>query len=290
MNKRKKAVDLNQRALELRDSGQREEAIELFHKASALAPSWSAPLYNLGLLFKNERNWEESLKYNRLAASLDAKDEAAWWNFGIAATALGDWPAARTAWRGFGLDIPDGDGPIDFPCGYGPIRINPDGDAEIVWAYRLDPARAELASIPFPESKHRWRDVVLNDGAPNGYRQYNGEEVPVLDALALLEISPFDTYVARVQMPNEPQYIVDLAQIAAELGGNAEDWSLSVRMLCRACSEGRPHHDHDTEAAPPEGVHTIGVAALDRKHAREILQKWMSNRDDVRLEWFADDR
>lgn len=284
MNKHEEAAAYNQRALELRDSGQREEAIALFRRASALAPNWAAPVYNLGLLFKNERNWKESLKYNRLAVSLDPTDEAAWWNFGIAATALGRWQLARTAWRGFGLDLPDDQGPIDFPCGFGPIRINPDGDAEIVWANRLDPARAELASIPFPESKHRWRDVVLNDGAPNGYRKYNGEEVPVLDALALLETSPFNTYVARVKMPDEHNALADLARIAAELGGSVEDWSISVRLLCRACSEGRPHKDHDMEAAPPEGIHTIGVAALDRKHARKILQTWMSGLDDVRLE------
>lgn len=283
MKKHKEAVELNQRAMELQDRGQRDEAIELYQKAAALAPNWPVPLFNLGLMFKKERKWEESLNYNRLATSLDPKHQAAWWNFGIAATALGHWQLARSAWRGFGLDVPDGDGPIDFPSGVGPIRINPDDNAEIVWAYRLDPARAELASIPFPESKHRWRDVVLNDGAPKGYRHYKGKEVPVLDALALLEMSPFGTYVARVQMPNEQKFLVDLARIAAESGGSAEDWSTSVRLLCRACSEGRPHKDHDTESALPEGIHTIGVAALDRKHARKILQTWMSTLDDVQL-------
>ena len=89
---------------------------------------------------------------------IDKKDKAAWWNLGIAATALGRWDVARSAWRGFGINMPKGDGPIDFPCGTCPIRINPDGDAEVVWAERIDPARAELLSIPFPESNHRWKD------------------------------------------------------------------------------------------------------------------------------------
>ncbi|HTU18216.1 MAG TPA: tetratricopeptide repeat protein [Gemmataceae bacterium] len=288
MSKRTRAAELNQQALELQDRGHREEAIELYQKASAADPKWPAPLYNLGLLFKKKRNWKESLKYNRLATSLDPKHQPAWWNFGIAATALERWQLARSAWRGFGLEVPDGQGPLDFPCGFGPIRINPDGDAEIVWSYRLDPARAELASIPFPESKHHWRDIVLNDGAPKGYRQYKGKEIPVFDELDLFKPSPFGTYVARVHMPNNREYIVNLARIASELEGSAEDWSTSVRILCRACSEGRPHEEHDTEATPPDGVHTIGIAARDRKHATRILRTWESTLHDVQVESLAD--
>ncbi|HEY7311785.1 MAG TPA: tetratricopeptide repeat protein [Gemmataceae bacterium] len=288
MKKREKAGKLNNKALKLQSRGKLEEAIELYLEASAVDPKWSAPPYNLGLLFKRERKWKESLKYNRLATSADPDNQSAWWNMGIAATALGRWQLARSAWRGFGLEVPDGQGPIDFPCGYGPIRLNVDGGAEVVWAYRLDPARAELASIPFPESRHRWRDVVLNDGAPNGYRRYEGVEVPVFDALALLEMSPFGTFVARVRMPRDRKAIVELARIAAELEGSAEDWSTSVRILCRACSEGRPHTDHDSEAAPPKGAHTIGIAARDREHATTILNTWESNREDVEVEWLED--
>jgi hypothetical protein len=288
MRKRDKAAALNQRAIEHEERGQREKAIELYQKASAVDPKWAVPLYNLGLLYKKERKWKESLKYNRLATALDPKHEPAWWNFGVAATALGRWQLARSAWPGFGIDVPDGQGPLDFPSGFGPIRLNPDGEPEIVWAYRLDPARAELASIPFPESKHRWRDVVLNDGAPNGYRQYKGAEVPVLDELQLLETSPFATFIAEVRMPNKRQYAGDLAQIASEMGGSAEDWSMSVRLICRACSEGRRHVDHDTEAAPPKGVHIIGIAARDRKQATRILNTWESGHKDVQVESLDD--
>src|SRR5262245_40829719 len=174
MSKRDEAVELNGRAIELKERGRLKEAVALYQRAAVVDPSWSVPLYNLGLLFKNERQWKESLEYNRLATSVDPGNKAAWWNLGIAATALGRWQQARAAWRGFGLDVPDGDGPVDFPCGFGPIRLDAKEGGEVVWAYRLDPARASLASIPFPESGHRWRDVVLNDGAPRGYRQYQG--------------------------------------------------------------------------------------------------------------------
>src|SRR5438105_2660967 len=119
MTKRKKATDLHRRASELQEKGRLEEAIALYQEAAALIPGWSPPLYNLGLLFKKEHRWEESQEYNLRATRADPTNEAAWWNLGIAATALGRWPVARAAWRGFGIKLPDGDGPVDLPCGFG---------------------------------------------------------------------------------------------------------------------------------------------------------------------------
>jgi hypothetical protein len=288
MLRRSRAEAVNARASRLEERGKREEAIRLYQEAVALAPRWAAPLYNLGLLFKNARQWEESLKYNQQATRIDPNHQPAWWNLGIAATALGRWDVARSAWRGFGVTVPDGDGPVDLPCGFGPIRLNPEGDAEVVWAERIDPARAVLASIPFPESGHRWGDVVLNDGAPVGYRQYHGEEFPVLNALELLERSAFATHVARVQMPNNRAYVENLVNTAADKGGCAEDWSTSTRILCKACSEGRPHATHDTLAAPKDGIHLIGIAARDRDHAMEILSAWETGLEDVEVESLGD--
>jgi hypothetical protein len=284
MNKRAKAESLCRRATRLWKEKKLDEAVKLFEEASALFPKWSSPLYNLGLLFKNERQWKQSMEYNRKAVAVDPKNEAAWWNFGIAATALGRWNLARLAWRGYGIDVPDGEGPLDFPCGYGPVRLNPDGDAEVVWAYRLDPARAKVASIPFPESGHRWGDVVLNDGAPVGYRKFEGKEYPVFNALELLERSPFATFVVRVKMPPQPELLGKLADTAASLEGSAEDWSTSVRILCKACSEGRPHKEHDTKAAPADNLHLIGVAARDRQHATQILSTWAAGAEGIHVE------
>jgi hypothetical protein len=288
MAKRPKAEVLNARASELQEKGELAEAIRLYEQAAAAAPRWGTPPYNLGLIYKKQRQWEESLRYNQQAVDLDPKNDAAWWNLGIAATALGRWPAARAAWRGYGIDVPEGEGPVDLPCGYGPIRLDVDGSGEVVWAYRIDPARSVLANIPFPESGHRWQDVVLNDGAPVGYRQYKGKEVPVLGALQLLEASPFGTYVASVTMPGKKKYLVQLAELAAKLEGSAEDWSTSIRLLCKACSEGRPHLDHDKEAAPADGVHLIGIAARGRNHATKILRTWETECEDIQVDSLDD--
>jgi TPR repeat protein len=289
MSKRDEAAVLNAQAMELHEAGRVKEAIRLYRRAARVDPRWAAPLYNLGLLFKNERAWKKSLEMNRRATAIDPGHQEAWWNLGIAATALGHWDVARQAWRGYGINLADGgEGPVECPCGFGPIRLNPRGDAEVVWAYRIDPARARLASIPFPESGHGWGDVVLNDGAPTGYRRHNGKRLPVLDALQVLERSPFGTYVAEVAVPRKLTATARLVQLAEELEGSAEDWSTSTRLLCRACSEGSPHEFHDTEAAPPEGVHLIGIAARGRSHAVQILAAWESCTKGVRVESLDD--
>jgi hypothetical protein len=287
MSKRRKAEELNARANRHREKDEPDEAAALYRRAAEADPLWSVPLYNLGLLFKTKHDWEQSLEYNRRAVALDHQNQAAWWNLGIAATALARWPEARRAWHGFGIQVPDGTGPIELPCGFGPIRLNPKGDAEVVWAERIDPARAVLASIPFPESRHCWKDVVLNDGAPNGYRRYQGKEIPVFDELELLEPSVYGTYVARVALP-ERGLTASLAETAARSGGSAEDWSTSIRFICKACSEGRPHKDHDTAAAAPDGVHLIGIAARDRRHATVILSEWESGTPAARVESLED--
>lgn len=279
----REAQQCNEQGRDLQEAGQFDEAADAYRRAVALAPDWATPLYNLGLICKHQKMWQQSLDYNRQAAALDPANQPAWWNMGIAATATGNWALARQAWRGFGIALPEGEGPIDFPCGISPIRLNPEGDGEVVWGHRLDPARMVLLSVPLPESGYCWGDTVLNDGAPVGHRQYQGREVPVFNALEILEASECGTFVAQVRLPPDEALIRQLAEIAARQHGAAEDWSSSVKMICRACSEGRPHETHETSL--PEGAHQIGIAARDRAHATAILREWETGRKDIHVEW-----
>lgn len=263
----------NERGRELADRGLNHEAIAEYLKASEIDAEWSVPFYNMGLLYKYEGDWVRSLRMNQRAVELDDGDQDSWWNLGIAATVLEKWSEARRAWRGFGTDIPPGEGPIDYPCGLTPVRLNPKGDAEVVWSERIDPARAILRSIPYPSSGHRFGDLVLNDGAPAGYRMLGDREVPVFDCLELLEPSFHSTFVAAIEM-KDPGDMVLLGKMADERGLAAEDWSTSVRILCRACSEGRPHEQHDHSIEPLEGLHRVAVAAPDRSTAEALLGQW----------------
>lgn len=274
------AGDLNEHGRVLDEEGRIAEAEEVYRQAIAAAPDWSVPHYNLGLLFKYQRRWDESLTFNRQATDLAPDDQAAWWNLGIAATALGEWKTAREAWARCGIEIPPGDDAPSGNFGHTPIRLNPDGDAEIVWSTRIDPARAVLASIPFAASGFRWGDMVLHDGAPVGHRVVNGREVPVFNALDRLEPSPFSTYELHVTLASCEDFDA-LTDAAKALGGAAENWAQSVAFLCKACSEGTVHAEHDEDGSA--SALPCAVAALTDEHLHQIIELWQRRAPGARI-------
>ena len=257
---------------ELWGQGRWAEAAEANRRAARLEPGWSVPWYNLGLNLKRQRLWAESLDANRRATELNPEDGDAWWNLGIAATALGDWDTARVAWRGCGITVADGSGPPDFDLGPMPIRLNPDGEGEVVWAHRVDPARAILVNVPYPRSGYREGDTVLHDGAAAGYRMLSTAKIPVFDGLQVLEVSARRTTEASVFAPAEAD-VEALATAARDAGTVLEDWTASVRNLCRLCSEGVPHDEHEVrEGWQPE--RHLGLSAADRADVMRLLAEW----------------
>ena len=270
------ATELNSRGHHLKDEGRYAEAEQAYRRAAEAAPGWSAPWFNLGLICKILRRWEESAQYNERALRCEPVAEEAFWNLGIAATALGDWARAREAWRGYGIEIPDGEGPLNLDWGAVPIRLNPDGDGEVVWCDRLDPARALIRNVPRKESGFREGDVVLHDGEPRGQRKLNGEFVDVFDALQLLERSPRETFEARVRAGTQAD-IDALEHIGERSGVVVEDWSRTIRNLCKKCSEGVPHEAHAYEAPPWDADHRIGLSAKSQDQASRVLLEWASS-------------
>ena len=276
------ASEHNERANQLEDEGQIEEAIAAYQQAIEADPTWSAPWYNLGLLHKYQLNWEESLRYNQQAVELNPEHEGAWWNLGIAATALGDWKEARRAWQSYGIEIPAGEGPIEMQLGPTPIRLNPDDEAEVVWCDRIDPARAVIRSIPLSDSGHRYGDIVLHDGAPNGYRKLDEQEIPVFDELELWQPSEFGTFVITLDNVTDTE-MESLQQLLDDHDFVSEEWSTSIQMLCRECSEGRPFsEEHQHEPIQLDNRH-LAVAAMSGDELHAILQQWQETVSDVTI-------
>lgn len=264
----------NTRGISLEEGGDHVRAIEAYRRASRWDKRWSVPWFNLGLLFKRRGEWRDSLHHNERAVELNPSDEGAWWNLGIAATALEAWDRAREAWRACGIDVPAGDGPLEMDFGPVPIRLNPETDAEVVWCKRIDPARGVILNVPLPESGHRCGDVVLHDGARNGSRVLGGVEVAVFDELALLKPSHLGTYIVRVGGVTASQ-VEDLVRQAATEGMEGEDWTANVRSLCKRCSEGTVDHSHD----PPEveTSRTIGFAAASDAAIRSVIEPFIAS-------------
>jgi tetratricopeptide (TPR) repeat protein len=261
-------------------AGDPSGAEQAYRSAAALDPEWPVPLYNLGLLFKYQGRWEESLEFNRRASDLAPDDMAAWWNRGIAATALGRWTEARRSWEKCGVEDPGGADPPDYRLGRTAVRLDPDGEGEVVWGPRLDPARVRLTNIPLPSSRYRWGDIVLHDGAAEGHRIVDNRKYPVFNVLHRLVPSSAQTFI--VELASVTHAAVDaLAKLAADMGGAAENWGTSTRILCRECSFGVPH-EHDTISGTPAHPH-CGLVAPDRDAARAILDRWLDTNSDADL-------
>jgi hypothetical protein len=267
------------------DAGHLTAAEVVLRQLLAMSPDWAAGWFDLGLIAKLRRDWPACRAANERALALgdDKPGDPAAWNLGVAATALGDWDAAARAWSAYGVEP----GPAGEPMGQVPVRLNPsprrlgqrpvlvDGqehDAEVVWGDRLSPAHAAVAVVPLPGSGHRYGDVVLHDGEPAGSRQVDGHSVPVFDELERLASGPYPTVTVTVSAPTATDATALLESLAAA-ALPAEDWTASVRRVCRACDEGS--HDHPAETGwQPE--RSFGIAG-DRVQAATVLDGWAGN-------------
>jgi hypothetical protein len=284
VNKIERAAQLHDEGIALADQGESELAIQKYLEALELNPERAATHYNVGLIYKYQGRWRESFVYNRSAAELAPGDEASNWNLAIAATALRDWTTARSVWSRLGVPIEPGDQPIDQNFGRAPVRLNAHADAEVVWARRIDPVRARLLNIPFAGSGYRYGDTVLHDGAPVGSRlDAEGRERSVFNVLQLFQASDYSTYEVELTAPS-PEDVAALEALCDELEFPMEDWSSSVRVLCKACSEGAPHeHDDPTPDDPAEWNPSRRIALSARNEALidRALHRWLTGKREI---------
>ncbi|MFO0582627.1 MAG: hypothetical protein U0229_10160 [Anaeromyxobacter sp.] len=267
------AVEANDRGHAARDADDVEAAVVAYSEAARLAPEWHAPWFNLGVVTKQSGRWDACRDACRRTLALEPS-EGAWWNLAVACTALGDWAGAREGWRACGIEVPDGDGPLEMRLGLVPIRLATNR-GEVVWCDRIDPARAVVRNVPLPESGRRYGDLLLHDGAPHGSRMLGDREVPVFDELTLLAASGRSTFVVTTEQPTaEDSAALAAAFEAAQLP--AEDWTTQLRFLCKACSEGRQHAEGERHEPDPEWKtsHDLGVAAVSVEPVLAVLSAW----------------
>lgn len=282
------------------EAGDAGRAALLASELLQLTPESYYSWFQAGLLSKARRNWPESAERNARALELftpkDAEefngDNPAAWNLGIASTALGDWATARRAWAAYGIKgFEGGTGPIDVDCGMAPVRLNPDrpslphqllpsaGTAEVVWCWRRSPAHAVIASVPLPESGHRFRDVVLHDGEPKGTRLLDDREVSVFDELERLEESDLPTWQAQIIGAASEDFQA-LSDLLGQRGFALDDWS-GIRLMCSECSHGSPQDEHDHAPAASDAWR-VGLAGHETGIA-ELVEIWLSTRPEIEI-------
>lgn len=270
-----RAITANDAGTELADARRFAEAIPFYETAIPLASDWYAPYANLGIACKHTGDFARSLSASLRAYELNPQraGNGVLWNVGVAATALGDWAHARWAWSMVGIPVPDGEGPIDMNIGMTPIRVSCDESPEVVWCHRIDPARARIESIPTPETGRRYHDLVLHDGEPRGKRNYRDQVLSVFDELAILEVSPYRTWKVDVVAASQDE-VDELFRLTADRSDAAlEDWTGSLEILCKECSEGAPHEHREPPDPPWKPERMIGIATTDDA-VFHLIQKW----------------
>lgn len=285
--------DLHDSAYAAVDRGALADAARAFTQLVAQVPDHGAYHYMLGLVRKYQMDWTASLAHNLRAIELSTDfNEAAHWNAGIAATALGDWPRARSIWAACGIELPAGDGPPEADFGTVVVRLHPWQGGETLWAQRIDPVRARLLNVPLPESGHRLGDVVLHDGASTGTRRSGEREVMVFNALQRLERSGLQTFVVFVRC-DDAQALQALLQALSTDDGYAEDWTRTLHWYCLRCSYGAPHRHEEDDAAsasapgPWAAQRDIGVAARSREAVQAVLDAWVAGGAHRQVEGLA---
>jgi hypothetical protein len=140
---------------------------------------------------------------------------------------------------------------------------------------RIDPARIVVFNVPLPDSRHRFHDVILNDGAVSGTRVKDGKEFPVFDELEIWKVSEYSTFRVKLQVPdklaeNRLAQLCDLRQLGIE------DWS-TIRFICAECSRGNPR-PHDCTTKPLEdGARVFGFGAKKREDLEQVLEEWLGS-------------
>jgi tetratricopeptide (TPR) repeat protein len=268
---------LNEQGRTCADAGDWDAALSLYRQAVERAPAFEPAWFNMGLVHKRLRQWDQAMECSERATALGGGEgDPAWWNLGIAATALRRWDTARNAWRRFGIQVPDGTGELQMDLGPAPVRLDPDRRPEVVWGRRVDPARVVVMNVPTPQCGHRWGDVVLHDGAPNGERMAWGRVYGVFDELERWQPSEIPTLQVQVTVADEADAQA-LTNAFDEAECAAQDWTGSIRQICRQCSEGRPSEDHAHPEPHFETERRFGLAApLD--DATRLLNDWVAVR------------
>lgn len=240
-------------------------AVKLYKRIVKEARYWAEPVIRLGEIYKYRQEWKPALYYNKKAVSLDAGNQSAWWNLGIAATAMKKGRLARNVWAKFGMSADEPSlGPVS-------VRLHSQGQFEILWASSLGPARAVIRNIPHPNSGRRYGDIVLFDNAVRGHHTSDAYRLPVFDELGLLKRSHYKTFSCVLQSPDSRD-VKTLQRLCREENLGFEVWANASRAFASQYFGDTPEYYFHNFEAQPELL--VAVASPDKESALEVLDSW----------------
>ncbi len=273
-------VAMYQEAEAYHEHGDVYNAVKLCKRIIKRVPTWYPPHALLGDIYKYRQEWKAALHYNKKSVALDASDRNAWWNIGIAATALKKTRLARSIWAKFGLSEAE-----KLP-NLKSVRIAFGKQFDIIWVRPLDPARGVISSIPSPATGRCWRDTILLDGVVAGYNVVNGKKYPVFEALGLYKRSRYHTFSCKVYLENADD-LKNLERLCLESGLGFENWSNAAWMFSNQHQKNALPEYYGTDSQKmPDSMREahVAIAARKQQEVEEVLRAWQL----ISLGYFSD--
>ena len=249
------------------------QAVKILRKLVKERPSWATPNYWLAKIYKQRREWKPCLHYSQRAVECDPKELECWEWMGLAAAALGRWPMARKAWMKLGFPYSLQEGIAEPQLGGIVVCLNEKTRPEIVWANRMDPARARLESVPQPSSGFHHQDILLIERAENMHHILGTHKIPVFRVIERLKDSRIPTFSVELHT-QENSEVQLLAHLCHQQRLGFDNWSMANRQMSIRQNEQINYYKMESE---PSGSTTlIGLAARKKITIHKVLQEWKS--------------
>ena len=257
-------------------AGDSYSAVKLYKKLVRLAPEWSLPYHFLSLFYRQRNEWKPSFHYSQKAIETNPEDKAAWHILATSATALQRWKTARKAWNELGFEFRRTDKILNLDLGLIPICINPKTKPEIVWARQIDPARAQIESIPQPSSGRHYKEIVLIDNQPIAHRNLGGKRVPIFEELEVIRLSAYHTYAVILET-NAKNSVAILDKLCQDAEIGFDNWSKATRQFWLRNQDLLPEFfgaEIFSKAHENTNYQLIAIASKSYLEVKEVLYAW----------------
>lgn len=242
-------------------------AVKLYRKTIRVSPNFAPSYYQLCKIYKSRKEWKPTLHYGLKTLELTQQYNDKVWNLvALAAVALNRHQVLRRA-------LPHVSPISKRNTSILPIRINTPYWQEVVWAKPIHPLKAQIVSIPHPDSGRKFGEIVLYDYKANGYRVVETTQYPIHDELQLLKRSFYTTY--SLLIPKESSDKLDkLEELCSAENMGFEIWS-NLNLHRKLPSKRREeYYDHALGSEAKEEFLLIALAARSPKLLLQTLKTW----------------
>ena len=252
-------------------------AVKLYKRIVKDASDWAAPFLRLGHIYKYRQEWKPALYYNKRAIALQVDNRQAWWDVGIAATALKKRKLARRVWSKFGY--------TKRAERWQPasVQLSYSGQLEVMWVQRVGPCLGHIRSIPQPASGRRYGDLVLVDNILCGHHNSGAYRLPIYKELGLLKGSHYRSFSCLLIDPAERD-IQLLQKLCYDRKMGFEVWGNAAEALSFRPRGGQP--EYYAFNLKDERELLVSIAALHEEDALQALSDW----EVISLKAFAEFR